>query len=182
MNRYFFTLIVLTLIACKPKENLYLPLPFENNDVVISKIKPIAPSSPNYTNEIRDSSIPKHPIKIKTTASKAKRKIQVSVTDSLPKEKRKTDKFAIASGISFYSGMLLAGISEILGLSFIMLGTISGLLAVAGVVLAILAIRNKKKFAGKYKGYGWAISVLIVFGLLLLSGLMSALALSSLLA
>ncbi len=172
----------MSLIACKPKKNIYSQLPAVNSvDVSFDFVK-TSQNHPNYTSEMRDSSIHEHPTGIKTTAIKSKHKIQVPLTDSLPKVKRKTDRLAIASGISFYSGMLLAGIGEILGLSFIMLGTISGLLAVAGVVLAILAIRNKKKFAGKYKGYGWAISVLIVFGLLLLSGLMSALALSSLLA
>lgn len=182
MNRYIFTLIVLTSIACKPKKYIYPQLPVVNSVDVSFDIVKSSQNHPKYTSEMRDSSIQEHPTGIKTTETKSKHKIQVPLTDSLPKVKRKTDRLAIASGISFYSGMLLSGIAEILGLSFVMLGVVSGLLAVAGIVLAILAIRNKKKFAGKYKGYGWAISVLIVFGLLLLSGLMSALALSSLLA
>lgn len=182
MNKSILALIVLSILACKTRRNAHLTIPnttyvYLNAEIANSKSQNLVPD-----HLIRDTVAVVPNKSLKTNSIKIKHKNHLAIIDTLPKENRKTDRLSMASGISFYSGMLLAGIGNILGVSFIFLSVVTGLLAISGVVLAIMALKNRKKHIGKFKGYGWAISVLIIFGLLVFSGLMSAIALSGLLA
>jgi len=71
------------------------------------------------------------------------------------------EKNAIWAGILFYGGVLL-GLTTIFPL-------ISGLMVLIGFILAIVSLGKIKKSGGLYRGKGLAISIVVIFGLFILS-------------
>ncbi|MCC6819050.1 MAG: hypothetical protein IT245_09180 [Bacteroidia bacterium] len=108
-------------------------------------------------------------------------KLNETPQDTASAIRKPIDKLALASGISFYSGLAIGSISNLLGLSTLVIGLASGVMALGGLIMAIIAMRKIKRNGFQKRGFVLSKSVVIVFSIFIILGVISALTLAGIL-